>query len=448
MWPRGDESNVGGAGAGITALRNSRSAGLFGFVCFMAREDAERAFTDGATTTWGGCALHTSWGKAMPKPPMPRFFASRPALPSPSAQNDYSASKKRRALSPGGTERPHRRPRRSPSPRTKLCRQVEMEEPSTAQVIRGIAERVREYGPSFERLVAEREKSNPQFEWLRVNGGGEDPRDAEGTALSQHEYYRLLLNPRHEPNLPTKPFVDEDNDETNGPSVLYSSDSGEDSERERVKRRKTTTTASSTTAADNLLGPMARRRFESMLRCITPRRERIARAMAFAVEHAHAAEAVARILVRSLLLPETPLPRKLARLYVVSDILHNSSGGSDVATMPSNVWRYRQAFDGQPILAVMRHLGDVARSFPGIMKQEALRAQLRALVDVWEGWLVFAPGTLEELRRAIEVGSGAGGVGGGGELVSEKVIPVSDVAEPEALAAGEDDEDDIDGEAL
>lgn len=323
-----------------------------------------------------------------------------------------------------------------------------MEEPSTAQVIRGIAERVREYGPSFERLVAEREKSNPQFEWLRVNGGGEDPRDAEGTALSQHEYYRLLLNPRHEPNLPTKPFVDEDNDETNGPSVLYSSDSGEDSERERVKRRKTTTTASSTTAADNLLGPMARRRFESMLRCITPRRERIARAMAFAVEHAHAAEAVARILVRSLLLPETPLPRKLARLYVVSDILHNSSGGSDVATMPSNVWRYRQAFDGQPILAVMRHLGDVARSFPGIMKQEALRAQLRALVDVWEGWLVFAPGTLEELRRAIEVGSGAGGVGGGGELVSEKVIPVSDVAEPEALAAGEDDEDDIDGEAL
>lgn len=41
-----------------------------------------------------------------------------------------------------------------------------------------------------------------------------------------------------------------------------------------------------------MLGKAARRRFEAMLRSMTLRRERIARAMAFAIEHASAAVTV------------------------------------------------------------------------------------------------------------------------------------------------------------
>lgn len=63
-----------------------------------------------------------------------------------------------------------------------------------------------------------------------------------------------------------------------GKADIYSSDSAEDSERDRVRKGK--------------LGRLAQRRFECMLRGLTSTREKIARGMAFALEHADAAVAV------------------------------------------------------------------------------------------------------------------------------------------------------------
>lgn len=68
MWPRGEDFSLGGAGAGITGLRNQRSAGLTGFVSFMRREDAEYALKESDGITWGGSLIRTGWGKAMPIP--------------------------------------------------------------------------------------------------------------------------------------------------------------------------------------------------------------------------------------------------------------------------------------------------------------------------------------------------------------------------------------------
>lgn len=84
-----------------------------------------------------------------------------------------------------------------------------------------------------------------------------------------------------------------------------------------------------------VLGKVAKQRFEIMVRQVTFQRGTIARAMEFAIDHADAADEVIDILIRSLLLPETSLATKLARLYLVSDILHNS--GAHVA----NAWKYR-----------------------------------------------------------------------------------------------------------
>ena len=41
------------------------------------------------------------------------------------------------------------------------------------------------------------------------------------------------------------------------------------------------------------------------------------------------------IIIKALIIPETPLAIKLARLYLVSDILHNS------AAHVANAWKYR-----------------------------------------------------------------------------------------------------------
>ena len=62
---------------------------------------------------------------------------------------------------------------------------------------------------------------------------------------------------------------------------MYSTDSAEDSERERIKKHK--------------LGKFARKRFEAMLRALSGKRGELARCMAFSLEHAEAASEVSRI---------------------------------------------------------------------------------------------------------------------------------------------------------
>jgi len=105
---------------------------------------------------------------------------------------------------------------------------------------------------------------------------------------------------------------------------MYSTESAEDSEKERTSKGK--------------IGKLAKKRFAAMLRVMSGKRAEIARAMEFAMNKAEAADDVgfaglnehqlmrqiAEVVCQSLRLDNTPVPRKLARLHLVSDILHNS----------------------------------------------------------------------------------------------------------------------------
>jgi len=63
-----------------------------------------------------------------------------------------------------------------------------------------------------------------------------------------------------------------------GYNSIYSTDSAEESERERTRKHH--------------LGKLARKRFEAMLRALSGRRGELARCMAFSLEHAEAASEV------------------------------------------------------------------------------------------------------------------------------------------------------------
>lgn len=63
-----------------------------------------------------------------------------------------------------------------------------------------------------------------------------------------------------------------------GYNSVYSTDSAEDSERERGRK--------------NELGRYAKKRFEAMLRALTGKRGELGRCMAFSLEHAEAATEV------------------------------------------------------------------------------------------------------------------------------------------------------------
>lgn len=64
--------------------------------------------------------------------------------------------------------------------------------------------------------------------------------------------------------------------------------------------------------------------FEAMLHGLSVSRPLIKAAMGFAFDKVESAKEISDILKESLLVKETPVAVKMARLYLLSDILHNS----------------------------------------------------------------------------------------------------------------------------
>lgn len=64
---------------------------------------------------------------------------------------------------------------------------------------------------------------------------------------------------------------------------------------------------------------------EDILRNLEPRQTAVADAMVFCLEHAESGEEIVECIAESLSIQSTPLPKKIARLYLISDILHNCS---------------------------------------------------------------------------------------------------------------------------
>ena len=166
-----------------------------------------------------------------------------------------------------------------------------------------------------------------------------------------------------------------------GANSVYSTDSAEDSERERSTRGR--------------LGPIARKRFERMLRALSGRRGEVGRCMVFALDHAEAASELADLITSALLVDATPVPRKVARLFLICDILHNSAASVPFA------WKFRGEFQARLGL-VFDHLSTIYHSFPGRITAETFKRQITSVVDVWEDWIVFPPDFTTELRLRLD----------------------------------------------
>jgi len=184
----------------------------------------------------------------------------------------------------------------------------------------------------------------------------------------------------------------------------------------------------------SLLSPKDRARLDNILLHLSMERASIAEGMLFALDHVEAADEVRQprqpcfsgcangacsarfcpvlelgrqildVIVESLLHRETSVPAKLARLYLLSDILHNSA-----LSIP-NAWKYRsrcahrspnrqwKSLPGRltrcptPAWAkraagrletkaqsVLEHLGNVFRAVPGRLKVEHLKVRPRRL---------------------------------------------------------------------
>ncbi|KAK0195388.1 hypothetical protein F5146DRAFT_1100904 [Armillaria mellea] len=383
MWPRTDATV--GPGSDMTTTRRTKNSGLSGFVSFMKRKDAEEALRELDGFDWGGSILRVGWSKAVPVAAKPMYgkFSNlhKPRSRSRSKERghgaDFREKPSRRSRSPSWnrsrSRSPHRRRSysrtgrsrsRSPSTRRRSNSpsyrgHIEESETVTDTFIRAVVAEIKGQGSDYEQNLRFREQNNPKYAFLRPDH-------------RRHGYYLDLMRDKREMS---PEFIDD------GYNSIYSTDSAEDSERERVRK--------------TVLGKLARKRFEAMLRALSGKRGEIARCMAFSLEHAEAAHEVADIIIASLLVDSTPVPRKVARLYLICDILHNSA-----SSVPS-AWKFRQEFQSR-LGIVFDHLANIYHSFPGRITAETFKKQITTVLDIWDDWIVFPAEYTGELRSRLE----------------------------------------------
>ncbi|KAK8461598.1 hypothetical protein SEVIR_1G062500v4 [Setaria viridis] len=139
-----------------------------------------------------------------------------------------------------------------------------------------------------------------------------------------------------------------------------------------------------------------------MLRSLSLERSQIKEAMGFALDNADAAGEIVEVLTESLTLKETPIPTKVARLMLVSDILHNSSAPV------KNASAFRTKFEAS-LPDVMESFNDLYRSITGRITAEALKERVMKVLQVWADWFLFSDAFLNGLRATF-LRSGNSGV--------------------------------------
>ncbi|KAJ3132651.1 U2 snRNP-associated SURP domain-containing protein, partial [Irineochytrium annulatum] len=310
-------------------------------------------------------------------------------------------------------------------------------------LIHRVIERVVIHGPMFEALLMDKEGRNPKYVFLFQNDSPE------------HIYYRWrlysVLNGDDLKKWPTEPFSMFDEGpiwvppeipfDDNMVDLEEDSDSSVDSDDSAaVARRTARTTASS--VPKGTLSHIHRLKLEAKIRSATLTRVSIATAMLFCLDHADAADEIAETLARSLTLPATPIfPTKIARLYLLSDVLHNS-GAPNVP----NAWRFRNAVE-RHLPTVFRHLGVVWGGIGARLRAEQMRRLVFAVVSVWERWMVFSTDFTQGLRDVFMEGreraEEEGRAKEGRERFQKSLMEQRDAKV--GVYAMEEDEEDVDG---
>lgn len=164
--------------------------------------------------------------------------------------------------------------------------------------------------------------------------------------------------------------------------------------------------------------------FEDLLRSMSLERADIEEGMAFALDHADAARDVVDVLTEALTLSETLVPIKVARLFLVSDILHNCSAPV------KNASAYRAAFQ-QKLPRIFESLEETHRSISGRITREAFKKRVSAVLAAWADWFLFS----DEYLRGLEATFQRGGLHTAATLPTAEAEQVE--SEMRALTADE-----------
>ena len=251
-------------------------------------------------------------------------------------------------------------------------------------IVDTLARYVAEDGRAFERAVMDRERDNEDFAFLFDH------------ARPEHAYYRWRVFSLAQGDSLTRWRTD--------PFVMI--EGGLRWTPPDPALRPDTTAPPSIAIAglpadETRLGEADAEAFANALRSLTISRADIEAGMLFALDHASAAQDVAEMLTESLTLAETPVAAKVARLFLVSDILHNS--GAPV----KHAAAYRRAFQDH-LPRVFESLRGTLRDMSSRIAREALK-RVGAVLAAWSDWFLFQDEFLRGARGDVRARRRVGG---------------------------------------
>lgn len=357
MWPRSQEERE----------RNRNS----GFVLFMDRNDADRAKDAMQGLDLMGYQIRIGWGKNIPRPSVP-IFTPEKLKSEPSERDGTTASSSTQDVS--ASEKDETQIRVTPP-----------QDPELLKVIHLMANYVSRDGFSFENAIFDREHKNSLYRFLY------------DYTLPEHKYYRWkvfsLTQGDTEEKWRTAPFQMF----VGGPIwVPPPCPLPIDAKSRAAAMQQQQYPIAKGTEEEQKKGELTDEEFEYLqviLRSLTSSRQAIKNAMGFALDHADAAEEIVHTVSESLMINETPVPVKLARLHLLSDILHNSSAPV------KNASQFRTAFQGflpgifESINAAIRGLGRISG--------EAFKDKVLRVLRAWEMWSVFPQQLLDQLQETL-----------------------------------------------
>nr|XP_043881553.1 U2 snRNP-associated SURP motif-containing protein isoform X1 [Solea senegalensis] len=368
MWPRTDEERA--------RERNC------GFVAFMNRRDAERALKNLNGKMIMNFEMKLGWGKGVPIPPHPIYIPPsmmEHTLPPPPSGLPFNSQPRERLKNPSAPLLP---PPKNKEEFEKTLSQAIVKvviptERNLLSLIHRMIEFVVREGPMFEAMIMNREINNPMYRFLFEN---QSP---------AHVYYRWKLYSILQGEAPAKWRTDDFRMFKNGslwrppplnPYLHGPYDDGEEEDEEEEGSKK------------GCLKEEERDKLEEMLRGMTPRRGDIAEAMLFCLSHAEAAEEIVECVTESLSILKTPLPKKIARLYLVSDVLYNSSA------KVTNASYYRKYFEAK-LGQIFSDLNSTYKTIQGHLQSENFKQRVMSCFRAWEDWAVYPDPFLIKLQN-------------------------------------------------
>ncbi|KAK8762979.1 hypothetical protein V5799_034412 [Amblyomma americanum] len=236
-------------------------------------------------------------------------------------------------------------------------------------------------GPMFEAMIMNRELNNPMFRFLFEN---QSP---------AHVYYRWrlfsILQGDHPNRWRTQEFRMFEGGSLWKPPPMNPYLQGMPPELVEKEQEE------SPSKDDNRKGSLSdsqRDKLEDMLRALTPERPRIMEAMIYCIEHADAAEEIVDCVTQSLSILETPLHKKVARLYLISDILHNCS------VKVANASFFRKGFQ-VCLPEIFKEIHEAFNSIEGRLKAEQFKQRVMSCFRAWEDWAIYPNDFLIRLQN-------------------------------------------------